>query len=508
MPFGKKQVNKNKHSVGGEDPKLGTETPAIPTAIVGPARTSLGDLLKGSYMWLVALACLVIAIGIVWWSTPEHGIKITISFPDGHGLKAEDEIRFRGIRVGVVEEVKLNRDLSAVGVTVNLLPFAEPLAREGTRFWIVRPELSLAGISGLETAVGHKYIGVIPGGPDGPWNTVFEGLAKSPPDALENSGVEIIVRGEQRHSVTAGSPVSYRGVVVGRVMSVALSQDGRFVDARTRIFDDSIELVTINTKFWASGGVDIEFSWTDGVKFDMESIETLAHGGISLLTTQPGGQTIKPGHVFVLHSSPEDDWFELASHVRATKIDLRGALPMEMIWQQKSLFRTTENQEGFVGTQLAIQGIEYLLIPSDRLVLPEKGTEGSLKIGFAGHSESRYSAPKDDVSESGLTRLKRSRLPSAALPKPLSRAEMRIPRLPERCMAVRANGELGDLTYLHYAIESEDISEDWQIKNFDGDRSVWHGAPVLSAEDGKLIGVLLVGEHETRIEALTDAILD
>lgn len=73
-------------------------------------------------------------------------------------------------------------------------------------------------------------------------------------------------------------------------------------------------------------------------------------------------------------------------------------------------------------------------------------------------------------------------------------------------MAVRANGEPGNLTYLHYPFETEDISQEWEVKNFDGDRSVWHGAPVLSAGDGKLIGVLLVGEHETRIEVLSEGL--
>ena len=105
-----------------------------------------------------------------------------------------------------------------------LKPFAKQLAREGTRFWIVRPEVSLTEISGLETAVGHKYIGLLPGTDDAKSQYKFEGLSEEPPDADADEGFEIIIRGQKRHSITPGSPVTCRGVEVGTVLSVALSK--------------------------------------------------------------------------------------------------------------------------------------------------------------------------------------------------------------------------------------------------------------------------------------------
>ena len=37
------------------------------------------------------------------------------------------------------------------------------LACEGSRFWIVRPQVSLSRVAGLETVVGARYIGALPG---------------------------------------------------------------------------------------------------------------------------------------------------------------------------------------------------------------------------------------------------------------------------------------------------------------------------------------------------------
>jgi paraquat-inducible protein B len=489
------------------DPAADSQTvTAIPIAVVGPSRISFSDMLRGSYMWLVALLCLVVAIGVAWWSMPEQGIKITIRFPDGHGLAVEDAVRFRGIDVGIVEEVKLNRELSGVDVLVNLSSFAEPLAREGTRFWIVRPKLGLGGISGLETAVGNKYIGLIPGDPEGAWQSSFDGLADVPPDALENRGIEILLQGERRSSVTAGSPVTYRGVVIGRVLSVGLSPDGLKVDVRLRILEKFTKLVTSESKFWASGGIDASFSPLSGsLSFEMESIETLVQGGVSVLTIAEGGRPIDPGDDFVLHVAPEDGWFEQAEQVQATDVRRRGAIPLEVAWDQKGfLGRLSKKSKNIIGTHFHIGSNDFAMIPADVLVLPEKGIPDSLQIRLANQSEMSVPVNSEMLTDSDITQVLLPSPTGFSYPTPIVKNEMRVPDTPESCLAIRANGEFEDLRYLSLSIDAKDIGDDWVVNNFDGDRSVWHGAPVLSESDGKLIGILLVGEKETRISILTE----
>ncbi len=78
---------------------------------------------------MIQITRLLLAIALVWWSLPERGIAIDIHFPEGHGLEAEDTVRYRGIEVGVVEKVELNSELSGVDVKVNLKPSAESPTR-------------------------------------------------------------------------------------------------------------------------------------------------------------------------------------------------------------------------------------------------------------------------------------------------------------------------------------------------------------------------------------------
>lgn len=452
-------------------------------------------------MWLVTIACLAVAIGVAWWSTPQQGIAININFPEGHGLQADDAVRFRGIDVGVVEEVRLNRELSGVDVKVNLHPFAEPLARSGTRFWIVRPELSLGGVSGLETAVGHKYIGLIPGDPEGEWQSTFTGVPDAPADALKNPGVEIVLRGQKRHSVTVGSPVSYRGVVAGRILSVDLSQDGRYVDVRARIFDKFTKLVTSKTMFWPTSGIDVTGSFTQGVNFEMESLETLARGGVAMLTIADGGSPIKPGDDFVLYPTAEDDWYEKARLVHATDAKYRrGAIPMEIIYTRNGFISDSEKQIGFVGVHLNVDGQAKVLVPSDMLDLPKKGVEGTLRVGLVGAENSRI---VPGASTEKTTILDLPGLAQSVAQKGFSPSDLRDPAQAESCLAIRAIGELDGLSYMHYPIELQDIKDDWEIVNFSGDRDVWHGAPVLSEKDGRLVGILIVESKKVWVEKLS-----
>jgi hypothetical protein len=59
------------------------------------------------------------------------------------------------------------------------------------------------------------------------------------------------------------------------------------------------------------------------------------------------------------------------------------------------------------------------------------------------------------------------------------------------------------LRYFSISIEPDQIEPHWELRSFDGDRSVWHGSPVLSEVDGDLIGIMLVEENSSRIEPVS-----
>jgi paraquat-inducible protein B len=102
------------------DGKPGEEAAGIfPTATI---QDEDRGLLRSSKMWWVTGLCMLLALWLTWQSRSPRGKEIIIQFPEGHGLKPGDLVRFRGIEVGLVTAVTLRENLSGINVAVSLTP--------------------------------------------------------------------------------------------------------------------------------------------------------------------------------------------------------------------------------------------------------------------------------------------------------------------------------------------------------------------------------------------------
>jgi len=182
--------------------------------------------------------------------------------------------------------------------------------------------------------------------------------------------------------LNSGSPVSHRGVVIGRVLAVELAENGHTVDSRLRIFDPYTHLVTSKSKFWSNSGIDFDLRWGSGLQFDIESLETVATGGVAMLTTENGGLPVRPGQLFSIASTPEAEWFEQAKKVDFAKADLlRAAVAVKVDWKQKGRFYgTAEKSMTCVATHVTHSSGGALRLPLDIATPPEQAIEGSFKV--------------------------------------------------------------------------------------------------------------------------------
>lgn len=251
----------------------------FPTAVVVPTRAARPT----TRLWWVTLAAVVGAIVLVTMSMKSHGPTITIRFAEGHGLKAGDVLRFRGIAIGEVREVVLTSDLGRVAVKVQLEPKAAHVARRGSQFWIERPRVSLSRVSGLETVVGAKFLSVIPGASDGPAVIEFDGI-ESPPTLSEPESIEIAIRFREGHGLQVGDPLRHRGIAVGEVTSVELNHELTAVAVRVRLVGEAHHLAREGTQFWVERP---RVSVTE-----VRGLDTLAGG--RYLAVSPGSDDAKP----------------------------------------------------------------------------------------------------------------------------------------------------------------------------------------------------------------------
>lgn len=227
-------------------------TPAVERAIPQATLLSGSELAAGrlrTRLWWLTGLCALLAIGLVASSLRSQGKRIAIHFLDGYGLKTGDTLRYRGIDVGSVSNVRLDADLQGVEVSIQLLPGNEHLAVEGSQFWIQRARLRLGHVTGLDTVLGAKYVGVVPGEPTAPPVSHFVGQ-ETPLGFTDGQSMEIRILFPAGEGLEEGDRVRYRGISVGEVTSVELASNGDAVAVGVRLVGASRELARVGTQFW------------------------------------------------------------------------------------------------------------------------------------------------------------------------------------------------------------------------------------------------------------------
>lgn len=259
-----------------------------------------------SVAWLVPLVAAVVAGYLVYDRLRQAGPTITIEFADGAGIKVgQTEIRYRGVPIGEVREIDLSHDHSRVVVTARLQRSAASIAREGSVFWIVRPQVGPLSITGLSTVLTGPYIQVAPGA--GARQTAFTGV-DHPPPTLSRRGLKFVLATSSLGSVRDGSPIYYRGVEVGTVIGTRLSRDAS--SAHVDIFVDQphTRLVRTGSRFWSVSGLDLHVGLFKGLDISVESLRSLAVGGVAFATPDDTGPPAKAGTVFALHDKADKEW--------------------------------------------------------------------------------------------------------------------------------------------------------------------------------------------------------
>ncbi len=259
-----------------------------------------------SIVWIIPLVALTIALAVAWKSYTERGPLITIEFESGAGIAArETDVRFRDVKVGVVEEVQFSPGLASVLAHVRLDKKVAPYVDAGASFWIVRPELTARGVSGLDTVLSGVFIEGSWDSEIGPERTIFRGLEAEPLYRSDRGGLEIALRTVPGGTLTDNTPILFRGIEVGRVGPARISSEGNFAIAEAIIYEPHGRLITPSTRFWDTSGFSVSIG-PSGAQIDFSSIASLVSGGITFDTFVSGGEQVSDGTVFEIFAEEAD----------------------------------------------------------------------------------------------------------------------------------------------------------------------------------------------------------
>ena len=236
-----------------------------------------------SFIWIVPIIALLIGIGLIYQAITSRGPVVTITFKSADGIVAKKtKVKYKDVIIGKVKSVEFAEGFSHVRVKVRLVKEAEEFVSANTSFWIVRPRMRGATVSGLDTLLSGAYVAVKPG-KRGEEKYEFTGLEAPPPIDEDSGGQLFTLQAEELGSLDYGSPIYYHGINVGRVVGYRLNQRGNAVDIQVFINHPYDVYINSATRFWSMSGVDFELG-AEGVRIHSKSLVSIMVGGIAFRT--------------------------------------------------------------------------------------------------------------------------------------------------------------------------------------------------------------------------------
>lgn len=260
-------------------PTPNAETPIIPLATIRPRRSGPRVWLP----WLVPALALIVTALLIMQTLAARGPRITLRFQSGHGIKSNDPVVFSGVQIGRIRSVGIDPSTRQILIRAELNRDAAFLADSG-RFWIVRPEVSLSRVAGLDTVIGPRYLAADYPSPS--QRVSAPQSLEAPPVVADLPGLNIIIRAARAASISIGAPVSYRDLPVGSVTDTSLAPDARTVIISVNILPQHEHLVRSYTRFWNVSGIGLDLGLVGGLKLKAESLQTIFAGGLAFATPE------------------------------------------------------------------------------------------------------------------------------------------------------------------------------------------------------------------------------
>ena len=237
------------------------------------------------------------------------GSQILLRTFDAGKLSVGMPIRYLGINIGQLESMGLESARKEVVAKAVLYPeYVTTFAKAGTRFSVVTPQISAAGVENLDTII-QPYINVEPG--QGSPQRDFELQAATISDSRYADGLSVVLEVPEAGSLNIGTPVLFRGVEVGIITGMTLGDLSDRVLVNLRISTRYQHLVRDSSLFWLASGYTLDFGLAGGV-IKTGTFNQFIRGGIAFAT--PPGTPLSPrakaGKHFLLEQNEPKAWRE------------------------------------------------------------------------------------------------------------------------------------------------------------------------------------------------------
>jgi paraquat-inducible protein B len=261
---------KKRSNMPDQDPSL----PQVPESTAVPKKRT-----RLSLVWVIPIVAAAAGVWIAVTKILEKGPEITIVFSSADGLVAnKTKVNYNGLDIGTLTGIKLMDDHKHVIATAAMSPMASEFLVKDAKFWVVKPRISGLNVSGLGTLLSGNYIGVQLGESKESEHHFI--ALESPPLTGDVPGTIFTLKSPELGSLGAGTPIYYRQLPAGQVISYELDKDGGFLNVKIFVESPYDHFVTQDTRFWQASGVNVSLT-AAGLHVQTESVMSILAGGIA-----------------------------------------------------------------------------------------------------------------------------------------------------------------------------------------------------------------------------------
>jgi paraquat-inducible protein B len=256
-----------------------------------------------SAVWILPLVALLIGAWLIYKSYQEQGVMITLRVNDASGLKVDKtQVYYKGIPVGIVRDMSVTDDLKHIELQIEMIKQSEDKLVEDTKFWLVRPKVTLNKVAGLDTLISGSYINVYPG-KSKKLTKYFVALSDEIDAMATEKGRVFYLSSNDTVGHKNGEPVIYKKIKVGEVVSSTL-YDNNKISVKIVIYKDYADMIDSSTLFWDVSGVKFDANLS-GINVEVGTFESIIAGGIEF-DNFGEGKKVDKNHVFPLFKNKKD----------------------------------------------------------------------------------------------------------------------------------------------------------------------------------------------------------
>jgi len=244
------------------------------------AQANIKNQKKISAIWVVPIVALAIGLWMLFQFINSKGPEITIMMPTAEGINiGKTEIKLLNVKVGTVTAITLSEDYDSIQITAQMNKDTERMLNDQTQFWVVKPRIGSAGVSGLDTILSGAYIQIQPGQSEIEQQQ-FTALDLPPVAPLNSKGIRVVLTNDKAEKLKVGDPVTYHGFTVGRVEKTSFDLQEKKALYQLFIFEPYDDLLLTNSQFWLTSGIDVKLN-AEGFNVQVDSLESLVSGGVT-----------------------------------------------------------------------------------------------------------------------------------------------------------------------------------------------------------------------------------